>query len=179
MVAVEMIPWSALARRHSITVMGSGTTFTVADTIPTRNSTDMLINIEHVQFSDQTISLNALPTSVQQKIFGLYAALYNRAAEYPGYAYWVGVIGQQSDATGVTVANAGSAAITLNDANILGQAFVNTQATYFNQIYGSLTDSAFIGTLYTNIGGNTGDPGGVAYWANLLQQVEGANSTTA
>ncbi len=56
------------------------------------------------------------PTSVQQEILGLYAALYNRAADFDGYPYWIGVDGQQSDSGGVTVANAGTTAVTLNDA---------------------------------------------------------------
>jgi probable HAF family extracellular repeat protein len=111
-------------------------------------------------------------TSVQQEVLGLYAALYNRAADFPGYSFWVGVDGQQPDSGGVTVANASATAITLNDAGVLGQAFVNTQATFFNQTYASLTDSQFINALYVNIGGNAGDPGGVAYWANLLAQAE-------
>ena len=112
------------------------------------------------------------PTSVQQEVLGLYAALYNRAAEFPGYSFWVGIDGQQADSGGVTVANAGTTAVTLNDAGVLGQAFVNTQATFFNATYASLTDSQFINALYVNIGGNAGDPGGVAYWANLLAQAE-------
>ena len=111
-------------------------------------------------------------TSVLQENLGLYAALYNRAAEAPGYSYWVGIDGQQPDAGGVTVANAGTTAVTLNDAQLLGQAFVNTQSTFFNATYASLNDSAFINALYVNIGGNAGDPSGITYWANLLAQAE-------
>jgi ELWxxDGT repeat protein len=111
-------------------------------------------------------------TSVQQEILGLYAALYGRTAEFPGYSYWVGIDGQQSDSGGVTLSNAINTAVTLNDAQVLGQGFVNTQSTYFNQVYASLTDSQFINALYVNIGGNAGDPGGITYWTNLLQQAE-------
>jgi phospholipase/lecithinase/hemolysin len=118
-------------------------------------------------------------TSVQQEVLGLYAALYGRAAEFPGYSYWVGIDGNQSDSDGVTLANASNTAVTFNDAQVLGQGFVNTQNTYFNQVYGSLSDSNFINAMYVNIGGNSGDPGGIAYWANLLQQAEGANPTAA
>ena len=60
---------------------------------------------------------------------------------------------------------------------MLGQAFVNTQSTFFNQTYGSLTDSQFINALYVNIGGNAGDPGGIAYWASLLPQAEAAGQS--
>jgi len=118
------------------------------------------------------LSIQVNTTTVQQEILGLYAALYGRAAEFPGYSYWVGIVGQQSDGTGVTITNAGSTAVMLNDAQVLGQAFVNTQATFFNQIYASLADSAFINALYVNIGGNAGDPGGIVYWANILGQSE-------
>jgi hypothetical protein len=117
------------------------------------------------------------PTSVQQEVLGLYAALYNRAADFPGYSFWVGTDGQQPDSGGVTVANAGTTAVTLNDAGVLGQAFVNTQATFFNQTYASLTDSQFINALYLNIGGNAGDPGGIAYWQGLLAQAEAGGAS--
>ena len=111
-------------------------------------------------------------TTVQQEDLGLYAALYGRAAEFSGYSFWIGTVAQQPDGAGVTAANADSTAITLNDAGVLGQAFVNTQSTFFNQTYASLTDSQFINALYVNIGGNAGDPGGITYWANLLAQAE-------
>ena len=41
--------------------------------------------------------------------------------------------------------------------------------------------SAFIwpitGSLYVNIGSNAGDPGGIAYWTNLLQQAEAGGAS--
>jgi hypothetical protein len=119
------------------------------------------------------------PTSVQQEVLGLYAVLYDRAAEYPGYAYWVGQVALQPDGTGVTLGNATSTAVTLNDAQVLGKAFVNDESAFFNQTYGGMTDSAFINALYVNIGGNAGDPGGITYWTGLLQQTEGSNPTAA
>jgi probable HAF family extracellular repeat protein len=116
-------------------------------------------------------------TSVQQEIVGLYAALYNRAADFPGYSFWVGIDSQQPDASGVTVANAANSAVTLTDSAVLGQAFVNTQSAYFNEIYGGLNDSQFINAMYVNIGGNNGDPSGIAYWTNLLQQAEASGES--
>jgi probable HAF family extracellular repeat protein len=134
---------------------------------------------QHGFLANPSPTTSTPPTSVQQEVLGLYAALYNRAADFPGYSFWVGMDGQQSDSGGVTVANAGTTAVTLNDAQVLGQGFVNTQATFFNQTYASLTDSQFINALYVNIGGNAGDPGGVAYWQGLLAQAEGSNPTAA
>jgi hypothetical protein len=117
------------------------------------------------------------PTSVQQEILGLYSALYNRATDFNGVAFWDGVVAGQPDGSGVTTANAGSTAVTVNDATVLGQLFANTQSTFFNQTYGGMTDSQFINAMYVNIGGNAGDPGGVTYWANLLQQAETAGQS--
>jgi hypothetical protein len=120
----------------------------------------------------QINTMTVAPTSLQQEVLGLYAALYNRAADFGSYSYWVNTVGQQADEGGVTTANAGTTAVTTNDAAALGQLFVNTQSSYFNSVYGGLSDSAFINAMYVNIGGNAGDPTGVAYWASLLQQAE-------
>jgi len=125
----------------------------------------------------QISTTTAAPTSVQQEVLGLYAALYNRATDFGGYSYWVNTVGQQADGGGVTTANAGSTAVTVNDATVLGQLFVNTQSSYFNSVYGGLSDSAFINAMYVNIGGNAGDPGGVSYWITLLQQAETAGQS--
>jgi hypothetical protein len=120
-----------------------------------------------------TIDTTTAPaTSVQQEILGLYAALYNRAGDGSGYSFWVNTDGQQADSGGVTMSNASGTTVTLTDAAVLGQQFVNTQNTFFNQTYGGLTDSQFINALYVNLGGNAGDPGGISYWANLLAQAE-------
>jgi len=120
-------------------------------------------------------------TTVQQEILGLYAALYNRAADYAGLSYWVGVVGAQADSGGVTMATAGATAITAADAQLLGQLFVGAQSVYFNATYGSLNDSQFIAALYANIGGNAGEPAGVSYWLSQLSALEahGASVQTA
>ncbi len=117
-------------------------------------------------------------TSVQQQVFGLYAALYNRATDFGGFSFWVGVVAQQPDGAGVTVANAGGTPVTLNDATVLGQLFVNTQSAYFNTAYGSLSDNDFITALYVNLAGNaTNIADGINYWVGLLHAAEAAGQT--
>ena len=112
------------------------------------------------------------PTTFQQEVVGLYSALYNRAADITGYAYWLGLAGQQSDAKGLMVANAGSTAVTTADASLLGQAFVTSQSTFFQTTYGVLTDNQFVNAMYLNIGGAAGDSNGIAYWSGILAQSE-------
>ncbi len=127
-----------------------------------------------IQIDTTTVPL----TSVQEEIFGLYAALYNRATDFGGFSYWAGVVGQQPDGSGVTTTNAGSTAVTVNDATVLGQLFVNTQSTYFNATYGSLSDSTFLADLYVNLAGNaTNIADGITYWTNLLQATEASGQS--
>src|SRR5262249_6921190 len=134
------------------------------------------LSLNGITGADTGLQVHA-PTSVQQELLGLYATLYDRAADFPGYQYWVGVDGQQADSGGVTVANAASTEVTVHDAQLLGHFFVDVQSTFFNSLYGGLTDSQFINAMYNNIGGNNGDPGGVAYWTGLLQQAENAGQS--
>jgi Domain of unknown function (DUF4214) len=117
------------------------------------------------------------PTTVQQEVLGLYAALYDRAAEAPGYSFWIGVDAEQADATLVTVANSSTMAVSPSDAAVLGQGFVLTQSTFFNQTYAGLSDNDFIDAMYVNIGGNSGEASGVQYWASLLQQAEASGES--
>jgi hypothetical protein len=95
-----------------------------------------------------------------------------KAADGPGIDYWCGTLG-------VTTAAASTTLVTLAQQTALGQAFVNTQSTYFTGLYGGLTDIQFVQALYMNIGGNTGDAGGIQYWFSLLQAAEGASPTAA
>jgi hypothetical protein len=106
-------------------------------------------------------------TTVQQEIMGLYAALYGRAADYPGYAFWVNSIGG-----GVTTGSAATTPVSVSATIILGSGFVTSQSTYFNKIYGSLSDSGFIDAMYLNIGAAKADPGGSAYWSTELAKAE-------
>jgi probable HAF family extracellular repeat protein len=113
------------------------------------------------------------PTTIQQEIAGLYAAVYNRTADASGVQYWDNVVAQQPDASGVTVASAANTPISTSDASLLGQLFVATQSAYFSQTYGNLNDSDFVNALYLNMGGqNAETPSAIAYWQNIIQTGE-------
>ncbi len=109
--------------------------------------------------------------TILQEINGLYVAVYGRAADGPGITYWCGTLG-------VSVATAALTQVTLPQQIALGQAFVNTQSTYFLTLYPTtMNDITFVQALYSNIGGNTGDAGGVAYWFSLLQAAEAGGAS--
>ena len=100
--------------------------------------------------------------TILQEINGLYVAVYGRAADGPGITYWCGTLG-------VSVAAAALTQVTLPQQIALGQAFVNTQSTYFLTLYPTtMNDITFVQQLYTNIGGNTGDAGGGSGRGGLL-----------
>ncbi|WP_363349558.1 DUF4214 domain-containing protein [Methylocystis echinoides] len=163
---------------YKISSNGAGG-FIVSDAVAGRDGRDSITGVEFLQFRDQTVATSSLtpappsspPASAtpQQLLLGLYAALYDRAAEMPGYSYWVDYLRQQPDARGVTLANAHVGSTTSQDAKALGQAFVTTQSAFFDATYGRLSDPQFVEALYTNIGGNAGDAGGIRYWTSQLQ----------
>ena len=178
---INAVVFSGPSTQYTVTLTLDDLYWIISDNVPNQNGTMTLTNVEFAEFTDKTIAL-VVPTvpltSVQQEIFGLYAALYNRATDFGGFSYWAGVVGQQSDGSGVTTANAGTTAVTLNDAAVLGQLFVNTQATYFNATYGGLIDSDFITDLYINLAGNAVNIApAIAYWGGLLQTAEAAGQS--
>ena len=116
------------------------------------------------------------PATVLQEINALYVALYGRAGDSAGINFWINVLAAHDPA--VTAGNAVTMPISTADATFLGQQFVSTQSTYFNTLYGGLTDIQYINALYVNIGGNTGDPNGVQYWVNVLTAAEAVPGTT-
>lgn len=112
-------------------------------------------------------------TTIKQEVAGLYAALYNRAADDVGMRYWVNVVAQQADAVGVNLASAADTPISANDAALLGQLFVSTQNAYFNQTYGHLSDVDFVSALYLNMGGQHPETSSaITYWVNVIQRGE-------
>ena len=110
------------------------------------------------------------PATVLQEINALYVALYGRAADGPGISYWISQLSGFDPA--ITAQNAATTTISGPDATFLGQQFVNSQATYFNNLYSGLTDVQFIEKLYQNIGGNNGDAAGIQFWLAALTKAE-------
>jgi hypothetical protein len=156
--------------------------FLFTDSVAGRDGTDNITGVEFFKFGDQTVaasSLNPTPPSSssasvtpQNLLLGLYAALYDRAGEMPGYSSWINYLKLQPDATGVSVSNANTGTTSFQDAKVLGEAFVNSQSTFFDATYGGLTDSQFVNALYTNIGGNGGDASGIQFWSSQLKVLE-------
>ena len=115
--------------------------------------------------------------TVQQQINGLYISTYGRAADAGGYEFWIDQLNLIDPNLNATVENAPTLVIPVADAAALGQLFVTTQSSFFQQTYGGLNDLEYVSQIYINLGGNTGDAGGIAYWFGKLQALEAQGNT--
>jgi len=92
-----------------------------------------------------------MPTATnKQVISAMYAAVFNRAPDAAGLAFW-------------------EAQFTANSANAfraLAAGF--TSHPVFSETYGAMNDSTFVQAIYQNVLGGPGDAGGVQYWNNQL-----------
>lgn len=128
---------------------------TVQDRVGT-DGTDTLYSIKNAKFSDQTIDLTnflktaALPQSQLTELVDLYIAYFNRAPDAMGLDFWGG-----------QVSNGSSFAT-------LAASFANSpeSAAAFPS---TLSNSAFVTTVYTNVLGRNTDQTGLNFWVGQLQ----------
>jgi len=108
---------------------------------------DMLVNIERIQFGDQTLALDITGNAGQA--YRIYQAALNRVPDSGGLKFWIGAM---------------DSGVSLKD---VAAGFMNSQE--FKSLYGaSPTNEDFVTKLYTNILHRSPDPGGYAYWVNAL-----------
>ena len=132
----------------------SGSTFTVADTVTTRDGVNQLTNVSQAKFSDITLVYD-LQSAEDLLVYKLYQATYARTPDNAGFRFWANA----GDATNLS-------AISLADAFLA--------APEFSLKYGTNpTNTAFVTALYTNVLGRAPDPAGLAFWIST------ANSGTA
>lgn len=161
---------------YKVTSNGAGG-FLVVDGAAGRDGSSNVTGVEYFQFQDRLVDTSTLApispeppvtpgpsVTVHEVVLGLYASLYGRAAEKPGYEFWIGSLKDD----GITVSNVKQATATFQQSQELGENFVKSQSTFFDATYGGLDDSQFIDALYKNIGGNAGDADGIQFWAKQL-----------
>lgn len=89
-------------------------------------------------------------TTTNQVISALYVATFNRAPDKAGLTFWQQQFTQNSAAA----------------VQELAAGFASHPA--FTQLYGNLTDLAFVQAIYVNVLGQQGDAAGITFWNNLL-----------
>lgn len=91
-----------------------------------------------------------MAVTVQQKVAGLYSAVFNRAPDQAGLNFWVNEINANGSGSLVKAA----------------EGF--TQHPVFTEVYGSLTSTQFVEQLYLNVLGSAGDAKGIQFWVDKL-----------
>jgi serralysin len=138
--------------RNNYTVAQEAWGFGVTDKVG-NNGHDSLINVERVQFDDGWLALDI--DGIAGQIFRLYTAVLGRPAEAAGMGYWMW---RMENGTSLTTA---------------ASEFMNQPE--FNKLYGiNPDDTTFVTKLYNNVLHRDPEPGGFAYWMDVL-----AHSTEA
>jgi hypothetical protein len=102
-----------------------------------------------LRFADVSVALDL--DGAAGRAYRLYRAAFDRQPDLPGIAYWINLMD-------------GGASLT----TVAGW-FV--QSAEFSARYGdALADADFIDRLYRNVLHRAGDPGGVAYWNDVLRR---------
>lgn len=105
----------------------------------------------------QALNQNSMPSAAGNvvetiEIAAAYVAFFERAPDYDGLEYWAN--------------QAGSGVVDFDLMRRITSGF--TLHPSYTAIYGSLSDSAFVDTIYINIGGAPADADGRAYWLARL-----------
>ncbi len=109
--------------------------------------TDLLSNVERLQFSDSTVALDVSGNAGQ--VYRLYQAAFNRVPDSGGLGYWI------------KVADSGTS---LDD---IARNFASSKE--FTDLYGANpSNAAFLDALYHNVLHRAGDQGGFDWWLGHL-----------
>ena len=177
--------YSGASAQYSITA--SGSTFIVADTIPGRDGTDTLTNIEHLQFSDHAINLPILGSmatfpftgDAMSQIEAIYIGYYGRAGDPDGTSYWTNQL-----------LNGGSTVQTMTGiaASYSVQPESQAQYPFLANPLGATTSGAgndldqFINSAYQNLFGRGADgtdtSGGLGYWRGQILNALATHDST-
>ena len=119
----------------------------VKDSVKDRDGTDNLVEVERLQFSDQTVALDI--SGIAGQAYRVYQAAFNRTPDNGGLKYWIGLMDG-----GYTLAGVASGFIA---------------SAEFKTLYGSNpTNELFVSKLYDNVLHRAPDTGGYNYWVGLL-----------
>ncbi|MGZ8319500.1 MAG: DUF4214 domain-containing protein, partial [Telluria sp.] len=132
--------------RGGYTIARSGTGFTVKGA----TATDLLANIERIQFSDAHIALDVDGTGGQA--YRIYRAALGREPDQGGLGFWM----KQMD-MGVSLAD-------------IAAGFISSAE--FANLYGGAnpTAEAYVEKLYTNILQRKPDPAGYQFWVDAVNK---------
>lgn len=137
--------------RAGYKVTQTATGYRVVDTLG-NGGTDTLIDIEQLQFADQTLNLGQL-----ERINKYYVGYYGRPGASTGVDYWLGTLNNQFQ----------------GDESQLVWNFGNTQQPEFVSLYGSGTSvENFVTRVYNNLFNRTPAQSGLTYWQGIYDDAK-------
>jgi V8-like Glu-specific endopeptidase len=126
-----------------------GATFTVQDKTGT-NGTDLLSDIERIQFSDTNVALDI--DGIGGQAYRIYKAAFARTPDAAGVGYWIAQMDK-----GVSLVD-------------VAAGFINSDE--FHQLYGTHPSNAdFLTKVYTNVLGRAPDQAGYDWWLDQMNTV--------
>jgi hypothetical protein len=151
-------------KRFAITFTANGGFHYHADLFEAPRDGSALIYVVPVQQATST-TLNLLALSVEQQIASTYVAFFGRAADAPGFAFWVGEFHNNFSvqSPGTLFANIASSFGVSAEAKALYPFLVNPFGASDNQI------SGFLDRVYENMFNRSSDAPGLAYWTGQIK----------
>jgi hypothetical protein len=142
---LDLVKFSGAHSDYQVGASGPGVV--VADRLGNGGS-DMLAGVERIEFADHT-GLALDTDGAAGQLFRLYLAMFNRAPDDGGFGYWLSAMDHGERLAGV----AGN--------------FIHSQE--FLDLYGANpSDAQYVSALYQNLLHRAPDPGGYAYWVDVL-----------
>jgi hypothetical protein len=124
----------------------------VKDSVKDRDGTDSLVEVERLQFSDQTVALDISGTAGQA--YRVYQAAFNRTPDLGGLGYWISAMD-------------GGASL-----KSVAGGFVSSAE--FKALYGaSPTHAQIVTKFYENVLHRAPESGGYNYWLGILNAGQG------
>ncbi|MFC0168152.1 Calx-beta domain-containing protein [Pseudoduganella danionis] len=141
---LDTLSYTAASTDFDIRKTANG--YVVTDAVG-NNGSDLLNNVERLNFSDKTIALDISGTA--GIAYRVYQAAFDRAPDLGGLGFWIAQMDKGLSATAV----AGG--------------FIDSAE--FTQLYGlAPSNDAFVGKLYSNVLHRTPDQGGYDFWVKAL-----------
>jgi hypothetical protein len=132
----------------SYTITAAGGAVTVRDTTGA-DGTDTLTNVERLHFADKDVAFDVSGTAGQA--YRVYQAAFGRTPDAGGLGFWISAMDHGSSLASVAAGFAASAE--------------------FKTVYGANpTGTEIVQKFYQNVLHRDGEPAGVTYWANVLDQ---------
>lgn len=143
---LDVASFSAARSNYTISKTASGFSIAAASGV---DGIDQLLNLERLQFSDQSVALDI--SGVGGKAYRIYQAAFDRTPDAVGLGFWISVMDKGYALLDVATG------------------FINS--TEFANLYGAAPSNAqFLDRLYQNVLHRTPDPGGYAFWLGVLDR---------